>query len=83
MTLAGRRSAERCRFWYDAGHGNPVVVYPQIKTLERAFGKPGADTIEHDLGPLPKVFPRLAAWCARIEALPGYDATYPPHWREG
>ncbi len=60
-----------------------AFVYPQIKTLERAFGKPGAETIDHDLGPLPEAFPRLAAWCARIEALPGYDATYPPHWREG
>lgn len=60
-----------------------VFVYPQIKTLERAFGKPGAETVEHGLGPLAQVFPRLAAWCARIEALPGYDAAYPPHWREG
>lgn len=60
-----------------------LFVYPSIKTLERAFGKPGAETIEHGLGPLPQVFPQLAAWCARVEALPGYDATYPPHWREG
>lgn len=35
------------------------------------------------LGPLPAVFPQLAAWCGAIEALPGYEATYPPHWREG
>lgn len=27
-------------------------------------------------------FPAIDAWCARIEALPGYDATYPPHWRK-
>jgi glutathione S-transferase len=60
-----------------------VFVYPQIKTLERALGKPGADTLAHGFGPFREVFPRLGAWCARIEALPGYDATYPPHWREG
>ncbi len=59
-----------------------IFVYPLVKSFERALGKPGADTIDHGLGPLPAVFPRLAAWCARIEALPGYDATYPPHWRE-
>jgi len=59
-----------------------AFVYPQLKTLERALGKPGAETVDHGLGPLSQVFPRLAAWCARIEALPGYDATYPPHWRE-
>lgn len=58
-----------------------LFVYPQIKTLERALGKPGAATIEHGLGPIATVFPNLAAWCQRIEALPGYDATYPPHWR--
>jgi glutathione S-transferase len=60
-----------------------LFVFPTIKTLERALGKPGADSIEHGFSPLSGRFPRLAAWCARIEELPGYDATYPPHWREG
>ena len=23
----------------------------------------------------------LARWIARVEALPGYARTYPPHWR--
>ena len=27
-------------------------------------------------------FPAIDRWCARIEALPGYDKTYPPHWRK-
>lgn len=27
-------------------------------------------------------FPAIDRWCARIEALPGYDRTYPPHWRK-
>ncbi|MEL0028853.1 MAG: glutathione S-transferase family protein [Perlucidibaca sp.] len=26
-------------------------------------------------------FPGLDRWCARVEALPGYERTYPPHWR--
>lgn len=60
-----------------------LFVYPQVKTFERALGKPGADTLDHELGPFSAVFPRIAAWCGRIEALPGYDATFPPHWREG
>ena len=25
--------------------------------------------------------PKIAAWIKRIEALPYYDKTYPPHWR--
>ena len=58
-------------------------VFPMFKTIERAIGKPAAETLDHGLRPLGGVFPELAAWAARIEALPGYDATFPPHWREG
>jgi len=25
--------------------------------------------------------PNIAAWMKRIEALPYYDKTYPPHWK--
>ncbi|MEO5729117.1 MAG: glutathione S-transferase family protein [Byssovorax sp.] len=60
-----------------------VFVFPMIKTIERALGKPGAETLDHGLRPLGGAHPELAAWAARIEALPGYDATFPPHWREG
>jgi hypothetical protein len=27
-------------------------------------------------------YPALARWIARMELLPGYQRTYPPHWRE-
>lgn len=60
-----------------------IFVFPLIKSLERAFGKPGADELEHGLGPLATTFPKIAAWTKAIEAIPGYEATYPPHWREG
>ena len=60
-----------------------LFVFPSVKTLERALSKPAADTFEHGMKPLAKAFPKLAAWVARIEAIPGYDKTYPPHWREG
>jgi glutathione S-transferase len=60
-----------------------VFVFPAIKTLERALSKPGVDAIGHGLPALEQGLPALAAWRKRIEALPFYDATYPPHWREG
>lgn len=60
-----------------------IFVFPLIKSLERAFEKPGVDALEHGLGPLGTTFPKLASWCKAIEAIPGYEATYPPHWREG
>jgi maleylpyruvate isomerase len=28
-------------------------------------------------------YPAIARWIERMEQLPGYDRTYPPHWREG
>jgi glutathione S-transferase len=59
-----------------------VFVFPMVKAFERALGKPGASTLDHEFDPLPSVFPNLAAWCRRIESIPGYDATFPPHWRE-
>jgi len=58
-----------------------LFVFPSIKTFERALGKPGADSLDHPFGPFDARYPALAAWAKRIEALPGYEATYPPHWR--
>jgi glutathione S-transferase len=58
-----------------------LCVYPELQSVLRAAGKPAAASLGVDVLPLEKRFPRLAAWCKRIEALPGYDKTYPPHWR--
>ncbi|HEX2882288.1 MAG TPA: glutathione S-transferase family protein [Polyangiaceae bacterium] len=58
-----------------------LCYYPLLQGLLRAAGKPTATSLNLDVLPLEKRFPRLAAWCRRIEALPGYDKTYPPHWR--
>ncbi|AUX34784.1 MULTISPECIES: glutathione binding-like protein [Sorangium] len=51
-----------------------LTVYPSIQLAVRAATRPAA-------APLAARYPKLAAWGARIEALPGYDATYPSHWR--
>ncbi len=60
-----------------------IVVYPMVKSLLRAAGKPAATRFEAGLLPLDDRYPRLAAWMGRVEQLPGYDRTYPPHWRQG
>jgi glutathione S-transferase len=57
------------------------VLYPLIKSVLRAAGKPAAERFEPRLLPFEAHYPRLAAWMTRIEQLPGYDRTYPPHWR--
>jgi glutathione S-transferase len=71
------------REWLAADHltAADLVVFPALKSLERASGKPQADRFGLGLLPLAERYPALARWAARIEALPGYDRTYPPHWR--
>ena len=58
-----------------------VVIYPMLKSVERAAGKPGADAFGLGLVPVADRYRSLARWMRRIEALPGYERTYPPHWR--
>lgn len=59
------------------------AAFPHVMALERAAGKDAARGLDLGVRPLAARYPRLAAWVARIEALPGYERTYPPHWREG
>ena len=57
-----------------------LVSYPFLKSLFRAAGRPEAQSHLLELLPVDRRFPAIAAWMARIEALPGYDRTYPPGW---
>jgi glutathione S-transferase len=59
-----------------------LVIYPGIQTLLRALERREAQELRGRLLPLQEKYPGLAAWSKRIEALPGYERTYPPHWRE-
>jgi glutathione S-transferase len=58
-----------------------IVVFPLVKSLLRAADKPAAAAFDHGLTPFAEKYPALAAWLTRVEALPGYERTYPPHWR--
>ena len=54
----------------------PLTLYPYLAFLGRVDArKPGYHL--HALVP-----PRLAAWMGRIETLPYFEKTYPPHWKE-
>lgn len=72
---------ERAYVASDALSAADLVWYPHLKSIERAAGKPAAASFEFALLPFAERYPTIAAWCARIEALPGYERTYPPHWR--
>jgi glutathione S-transferase len=60
-----------------------TTAYPFLKVLLRASEKDEAASHFDHLGlvPLKGRYPRLAAWMEKIEQLPGYERTYPPHWR--
>jgi len=59
-----------------------VVAFPSLMALRRAAQKPAARAFDLDVEPLAERYPNLNRWVARVEALPGYEQTYPPHWRE-
>jgi len=59
-----------------------VVVFPGIQMLLRAVDRREAQELRGRLQPLDNNYPAIAAWIQRVEALPGYERTYPPHWRE-
>lgn len=58
-----------------------ISIYPFIEMVVRAAEKPAAQSFAQELVPLARRFPAIEAWRLRIRALPGYDQTYPPHWR--
>jgi glutathione S-transferase len=60
-----------------------VVWFCGLQQLVRAATRPAAAAFDLGVWPLADRWPALVRWAARIEALPGYDATCPPHWREG
>ena len=68
--------------WIVGEHVSAVdyVVFPGIKILLRALMRAEAVDLRSRFLPLDANYPSLARWLARVEALPGYERTYPPHW---
>jgi glutathione S-transferase len=58
-----------------------ISLFPLVQMIFRAAGKDAATPFNFELLPLDKYFPHIAAWVKHIEALSGYERTYPPHWR--
>jgi glutathione S-transferase len=59
-----------------------IVVFPGIQMLLRALERREAQELRARFLPVEKNFPAIAAWIERVKALPGYERTYPPHWKE-
>jgi glutathione S-transferase len=58
-----------------------ITVFPLVQLLLRAASKDVAKSFNLGLLPLSETYPAIARWVQRIEALPNYQRTYPPHWR--
>jgi glutathione S-transferase len=80
-TIEGRLSKEQ---WIvgDNYTALDMVIFPWIQLLRRALNKPAAAELGARFLPMERNYPALARWIERIESLPGYDNTYPPHWRD-
>ena len=80
-TIEGRLSKEE---WIvgSAVSATDMVIFPWIQLLRRALRRDAARELGARFLPMEKNYPALARWIQRVEALPGYERTYPPHWRE-
>jgi glutathione S-transferase len=59
-----------------------IALFPLIQIILRAASKDAAKTLKLGLLPLAQRYPNIAAWMKRTEeAIPGYEKTYPPHWK--
>jgi glutathione S-transferase len=59
-----------------------VVIFPGIQMLLRSLERREAQELRPRFLPLERNFPAIAAWVARVQSLPGYEKTVPPHWKE-
>jgi len=57
------------------------TLYPVAAISSRVFGSYSNDKLNFDFFPLADSYPRITAWMARVEEMPGFDAVYPPHWK--
>jgi glutathione S-transferase len=58
-----------------------MVIFPGIQLLKRALERPEARELSSRFMPVDVNYPALGRWLQRVAALPGYERTYPPHWK--
>lgn len=65
----------------DALSAADIVALPNVQMLRRVAARPEAIEMALGLENLHARLPSLGAWLSRMEAMRGYEAAYPPHWR--
>ena len=69
---------------YLAGNGisaADIFIYPLIQLLVRAESKLIKKIPDYEKLLTADSYPGILNWVKRIETLPDYEKTYPPHWR--
>ncbi|MGL6224533.1 MAG: glutathione S-transferase family protein [Steroidobacteraceae bacterium] len=59
-----------------------LTVFPGIMLLRRAMEKREAGDLRSRFLPMETTYPAIARWIQRVEQLPGYERSFPPHWRD-
>jgi glutathione S-transferase len=59
-----------------------IVIYPFVELILRAAGVAKREGLDLDFQSFAQQYPAIVGWVDRIKALPGYERTYPPHWRK-
>lgn len=80
-TIEGRLSRSE---WVvgDSFSAVDMVIFPSLQLLLRALARPEAAELATRFLPFETNYPALGRWVQRVRSLPGYERTYPPHWRE-
>lgn len=60
-----------------------LTVFTDLMRVRRALGRVPELASVRPLGSLLEDSEKFASWFAHIEAWPGYEDAYPPHWRAG
>ena len=58
-----------------------IICFPEVRLLLRGIERSPQTMEALGFAPHAVRYPRIAAWVERIEALPGYELTFPAHWR--
>jgi glutathione S-transferase len=82
IELADQRLAASPWLVGDKFSAADIGYFPFVQLLVRAASKEAARPFNLGFLPLAQHYPNVARWVQRIEALPNYDRTYPPHWRQ-
>ncbi len=58
-----------------------LVAYPHFELFFRLMARDDVKPEKLGFESGWDAYPALSAWRSRIQAIPGYDNTYPPHWK--